>query len=119
MMNLKEFTMNLWRWKCGLPQFYNLERVDDLDKLKRTEFNYGFIKLCANRMIQGRFRYGSLRKSKVDYLYIEKFIRNRLRAFMETGNSEFLCDISNAAMIEFTNKTHPDWHFETHHRREG
>jgi len=119
MMHLKEFTMNLWRWKCGLPQFYLLGKVEDLNKLQKSEFNNEFVKLCRNRMIQGRFRYESLKKSKVDYIYIDKFIRDRLRAFMETGNSEFLCDISNAAMIEFNNKTHPDWHFETHHRKEG
>jgi len=115
-MTRSEFALNLWRWKCGLTEFHTIEMVDDLSKLEHTEFSNEFVRLCRNRMIQGRFRYGSLKKSKVDYVYIDKFIRERLRAFIETGNSEFLCDISNAAMIEFIKKTHPDWHFTPHSR---
>ena len=41
-----------------------------------------------------------------------KSLEKRLQMYKDTGNTEFLCDIANFAMIEFMCPQHPTAHFK-------
>jgi len=110
----RHFVDNLWRWKCGLEEKEEapFEPID-IDKLAKTQMSQRFIDLMTNRMVLGTLRYGrwqdnKIRKEKYDRV---GSIRKRLDLFEQTGNSEYLVDIANFAMIEFEISDHPNLHF--------
>jgi hypothetical protein len=85
----------------------------DIDKLAKTQVSQRFIDLMTNRMVLGTLRYGRWqdnKKNKVKYDRVGS-IRKRLDLFEQTGNSEYLVDIANFAMIEFEISDHPNLHF--------
>jgi len=110
----RHFVDNLWRWKCGLEELEEtpFEPID-IDKLAKTQMSQRFIDLMTNRMVLGTLRYGRWqdnKKNKVKYDRVGS-IRKRLELFEQTGNSEYLVDIANFAMIEFEISDHPNLHF--------
>lgn len=85
----------------------------DNDKILETEYSKEFDKLRQDRMIVSFYKYGPLKTN-----YKEKLIdaieslEMRLKMYKQTGNTEFLCDIANFAMIEFMCPQHPNAHFK-------
>lgn len=76
-----------------------------------TEFSPEFVKGMANRMTVSYFKYGAVADaypSKVDAL---SSLQQRLAMYAETGNTEYLMDVANFAMIEFMLPSHPDAFF--------
>ena len=61
-----------------------------------------------NRLVMGKFRYGD----KKDYDRIGG-IRAKLDMYMKTGNTEFLVDAANLALLEFKIGNHPNKHFKS------
>jgi len=80
-----------------------------LEELKLTEWNTEFEQLMRNRLIMGALRYGLL-KEKVSYDSITS-MRQRLDLLEQDGNGEHLVDIANIALVMFTRKDHPKFHF--------
>lgn len=81
-----------------------------LDDLIRSEMNRNFLRLMTNRVVMGFFRYGSIHNpSGVDYI---ANMHKRLNMYSKTGNAEMLVDVANLCMAEFTQKNHPNFHFE-------
>lgn len=80
-----------------------------LDELKLSEWNPEFEQLMRNRLIMGAMRYGLL-KEKVSYDSITS-MRQRLDLLEQDGNGEHLVDIANIALVMFTRKDHPKFHF--------
>ena len=77
-----------------------------------SEYNENFWKLMLNRMAISYHKYGPLKEAfphKVDAL---QSIKDRLREYEKTGNTEYLIDAANFAMIEFMRPSHQDAHFE-------
>ena len=65
-----------------------------------------------NRLIIGFFRYGSVKdKHKKDYNRVQA-LKEKIDLYQKTGNGECLVDMSNLCMIEFTKRSHPDFHFK-------
>lgn len=84
----------------------------DEKKILETEFSERFVKLMQNRMIVSFYKYGKLADAyphKVDAI---GSMSERLRKYAETGNTEWLVDAANFAMIEFMHPRHPEAHFE-------
>lgn len=110
----RHFIDNLWRWKCGLPEEEekSFEPID-IYKLAKEQMSSRFIDLMTNRMILGTLRYGRWQDNKKNGTKYDRVgsIRKRLQLFEETGNSEYLVDIANFAMIEFEISDHPNLHF--------
>lgn len=110
----RHFIDNLWRWKCGLPEEEEkpFEPID-IDKLANEQMSSRFIELMTNRMALGTLRYGRWQDNKKNGVKYDRVgsIRKRLQLFEETGNSEYLVDIANFAMIEFEISDHPNLHF--------
>ena len=84
----------------------------DNKQILETEFSAKFIELMQNRMIVSFYKYGKVVEAyphKVDAI---GSMTERLRKYAETGNTEWLVDAANFAMIEFMYPRHPHAHFE-------
>lgn len=81
-------------------------------KVPITEWSIKFLQGMLNRMGMSFFKYGSIKAAyphKVDAI---KSLKLRLNKYEKTGNTEYLIDVANFAMIEFTLPKHPDAHFK-------
>jgi hypothetical protein len=101
------FAMNLWRWKCGLPEITLNERLE-----MKEQWSKQFEVLMRHRLEVGAYRYGAIGvPGKPRYSRVESAIR-RLHAYKRTGNAELLVDCANLLMLEFAEPNHPSFHFE-------
>lgn len=110
----RHFVNNLWRWKCGMEELEEtpFEPVN-IEELAKSQMSSRFVQLMTNRMVLGTLRYGRWQDNKKNGVKYDRVgaIRKRLDLFEKTGNSEYLVDIANFAMIEFEISDHPNLHF--------
>ena len=78
-----------------------------------TEYSRQFDALRKNRMLVSYYKYGPIETNYRNGL-IEGIpsLEKRIEMYKETGNTEFLIDVANFAMIEFMHPQHPDAHFD-------
>ncbi|MCB9379408.1 MAG: hypothetical protein H6513_01820 [Acidimicrobiaceae bacterium] len=76
------------------------------------EFSYEFVQGMANRMAVSYHKYGALADAYPHRMDALASIAQRLSMYAETGNTEWLMDVANYAMIEFMHPGHPVAHFE-------
>lgn len=86
------------------------DKQDSLESLRGSEWCLEFENFMRNRLLMGRFRYGSM-GSKPGYDNIGSAMR-RLVLYQRTGNLEHLVDVANLCMVEFVHSEHPLRHFE-------
>ena len=75
-----------------------------------TEFNGEFVQAMADRMAVSFYKYGAMASADID---VVATINKRLALYIETGNTEWLIDAANFALIEFTHPTHDDAHYRS------
>ncbi len=113
-MDRSHLTFNAWRWKCGLPEqdisYDKLYSKEEVAKLATTQWCDRFEDLCRNRMAFGSFRYGNYKKRTKPMGYVDN-IKLRIARYEKDGNTEWLLDVANLAMIEFEIGEHPNKHF--------
>lgn len=80
------------------------------DEINETTWDKPFFEYMFNRLIMGRLRYGPKKKSAPAYDYAGS-IEVKIKLYKETGNTEYLVDIANYAMLEFRHGAHPNKHF--------
>ena len=82
--------------------------MPNIAKILKDEFSEGFVAAMKSRMVQGYFKYGSIhdKDRTVDDLVC---LRQRLKRFEADGNTEWLVDAANFAMIIFK-KNPQDFH---------
>lgn len=75
----------------------------DFEKILRTEYSHRFDEIRKNMMITSYYKYGSLKENYEKFKCMDAIgnIELRLKKYKETGNTEFLADVANFAMIEF------------------
>lgn len=80
-----------------------------IPNILKTEYSEIFDKIRKNMMIASYFKYGSIRENYEKYKCMDAIgnIEKRLAKYRETGNTEFLADIANFAMIEFMHPSIP------------
>jgi hypothetical protein len=79
------------------------------DKLRKRHAPFlDFVQKMANRLMVGYYRYGPVNKRQ-NYL---KRIKDAIKHYDKTGNTEFLIDTANYCWLEFCAPSHPDAHFE-------
>lgn len=88
--------------------------------LERSEWSPLFERLMRNRLLMGALRYGVLEyKRKVGAKWdLVGAIEAKIHKYHETGNTEYLVDIANYALLEFECGAHPLKHFhalDNHH----
>lgn len=78
----------------------------------QSEFSERFAQGMVDRMSMSYFKYGLVAEAypvKVDAI---ASLKKRLERYEETGNTEWLMDVANFAMIEFEHPRHPQAHFK-------
>lgn len=86
--------------------------MSEADKILETEFNPQFVKGMKDRMIVSYYKYGAIIDAFPEKVNALASLQQRLRLYAETGNTEYLMDVANFAMIEFTLPRHHQAHFE-------
>jgi hypothetical protein len=83
------------------------------EDILKTEFSPKFMELMKNRMIMSFYKYGPVRQNAGDKLVNEvESLKLRLKKYEQTGNTEYLVDVANFAMIEFMFPSHPKAFFK-------
>lgn len=85
---------------------------NDLDKILETEFSPPFVTHMQNAMVVSFYKYGLLSEAYPHKVDAVGSLTERLRKYAETGNTEFLVDVANFAMIEFMHPRHPNAFFQ-------
>ena len=75
----------------------------DMDEILKTEYCEKFDDIRKKMMVTSYFKYGPLKGNYGTYKCMNAIenIRKRLDKYIETGNTEFLADVANFAMLEF------------------
>lgn len=85
-------------------------RVDyEIENVIPSEVSKAFLQGMADRMAVSYYKYGKVADS--DGLDPVKNAQVRLEKYLETGNTEWLMDAANFAMIEYMRPQHKDAHF--------
>jgi uncharacterized protein YyaL (SSP411 family) len=91
-------------------KFITLEEI--VKELHATTWDTQFLEYMFNRLIMGRLRYGPKKANAPKYDYAGS-IEGKIKLYKETGNTEYLVDIANYAMLEFRHGAHPSKHFSS------
>lgn len=85
--------------------------IPTFKELQASEWSRGFEAIMRSRLIMGSLRYGRMGSpQKPRYSYV-KDMKRRIRLYEESGNTEYLADVANNAMLEFVDGYHPKKHF--------
>lgn len=81
------------------------------DKCPPTEFSEDFVEKMRVRMAMSYYKYGPVRDAYPHKVSAIESLLQRLKRYEDTGNTEWLVDAANFAMIEFMLPSHPSAHF--------
>lgn len=76
-----------------------------------SEVSVRFLQAMVDRMAVSFHKYGAVKDAYPHTLDALASLRDRLAKYAETGNTEWLIDASNFAMIEYMYPSHPEAHF--------
>lgn len=76
-----------------------------------SEFSFPFVQGMADRMSTSFIKYGAVKDAYPEKVNALDSLMLRLKKYRETGNTEFLIDAANFAMIEFMCPALPNAHF--------
>lgn len=76
-----------------------------------TEVSDVFVQGMADRMSVSFCKYGAVAEAYPSRVDAIASLEKRLAKYKETGNTEWLMDVGNFAMIEFMHPRHPDAHY--------
>lgn len=82
------------------------------DGTPSSEYSKAFLQGMINRMGVSFYKYGKVEEAypkKIDAL---ASMQQRLERYLADGNTEWLMDAANFAMIEFMRPKHPNAHYE-------
>ncbi len=79
------------------------------ENIPTSEFSEPFVQGMADRMAVSYCKYGAMK----DATSVDKLasLRKRLEKYEQDGNTEWLMDVANFALMEFVHPRHPDAHF--------
>ena len=75
----------------------------NFEEILKTEYSSRFDDIRKNMMIASFFKYGPMKDNYDNFKCMNALgnIEKRIAKYKETGNTEFLADAANFAMIEF------------------
>jgi hypothetical protein len=76
-----------------------------------TEFSREFVQGMADRMGVSYCKYGAVADAYPRKVNARESLQARLDKYWRTGNTEWLMDVANFAMIEFMHPSHPEAHY--------
>lgn len=77
-----------------------------------TEVSEPFIQGMRDRMAMSYFKYGAVRDAYPHKVNALESLRKRLEKYENDGNTEWLMDVANFAMIEYMCPAHKRAHFK-------
>lgn len=77
-----------------------------------SEFSERFVQGMADRMAMSYSKYGAVADAYPQRMDAIASLQKRLGKYAETGNTEYLMDVGNFAMIEFMHPRHASAHFQ-------
>lgn len=98
----------LIRARLKVPE-HDAQSSITLDEL--AAWSYEFERLMRNRLKIGALRYGRFQNQKESKFDNCGSAVQRIRKYVESGNTEYLVDAANLLMIEFEKGLHPNKHF--------
>jgi hypothetical protein len=78
----------------------------------KSEFSAEFAQGMADRMAVSFYKYGAVADAYPSRVDAVASLKKRLDRYAKTGNTEWLMDVANFAMIEFMRPAHPDAHYK-------
>jgi hypothetical protein len=95
-------------------------RSDESQKILNTEYNSDFDEKRKSAMILSFHKYGAVKANyATGNVNAIDTLKKRLQLYEETGNIEWLIDVGNMAMIEFTHPQHPNAHYKKTESKES
>lgn len=86
--------------------------IKTAELVPKSEFSEIFSQGMYDRMAVSYFKYGKVADGYPDKVDAIASLELRLQRYKETGNTEWLMDVANFAMIEFMRPRHPKAHFK-------
>lgn len=86
--------------------------MSEVSQILATEFSEDFARGMRDRMVVSFYKYGPVAEGFPHKVNAITSLTDRLRKYAETGNTEFLMDAANFAMIEYMHPAHPAAFFE-------
>lgn len=85
-----------------------------MEQILETEYSEKFDEIRKDMMVMSYYKYGAMKDNYKKHKTIDAIgsLEKRLKKYKETGNTEFLADIANFAMIEFMYPQHPKAHYK-------
>ena len=95
--------MRFLRGYCYISYFKGRYRMEGFEDILKTEYSERFDELRKKAMCNSYYKYGSVKENYESYKCMDSIgnLKKRLEAYEKTGNTEFLVDVANFAMIEF------------------
>jgi hypothetical protein len=81
------------------------------EEILKTEYSEEFDEIRKKAMVMGHYKYGAI-KDNIQNTDMIGSIKMRIAKYEATGNTEYMADIANFAMIEFMCPRHPRAHFK-------
>ena len=81
----------------------------DFEQILKTEYSDRFDQIRKNMMVMSYYKYGPMKDNYDKFKCMDALgnIEKRIAKYKETGNTEFLADVANFAMIEFVHPSIP------------
>ena len=89
------------------------------DAIPASELSAEFLQGMADRMGVSYCKYGAVAEAYPHRVDAIASLRARLERYETTGNTEWLMDVANFAMIEFMHPRHPRAHFKATDSKES
>lgn len=81
------------------------------DSVPATEIDTAFLQGMVDRMGMSYFKYGKVADAYPIHADVLSDISKRIGKYRTTGNTEWLMDVANFAMIEFAHPSRDDAHY--------
>ena len=85
--------------------------METREEILSRDWSKDFIALMQNRIVVSHHKYGWMSQNYPELAQAVKSIQTRLEKYLETGNTEWLVDVANFAMIEFKHPSLQNAHF--------
>jgi hypothetical protein len=100
------------KWANTQKRIERHKSVPNKDEILKTEYSVPFDVIRQDRMVVSFYKYGPLAVNYSNKLIdAVASLEKRLQMYKDTGNTEFLADVANFAMIEYMLPQHPNAHF--------
>lgn len=90
----------------------NLAATPDIVALIRRDTSAKFHYLMNAAMLVSAYKYGAVGDAYPERVNALASLQKRIAMYQETGNTEYLVDVANFAMIEFMHPAHGNAHFK-------